>query len=192
MKTSELSGINKLYFGYEDIARALGISRASARVSATRYAKQGYLVRVKRNLYVLRERWKAMGPEERFALANIVQVPSYVSLMSALDHYGITTQVQRGFVESVALKRTKEITVDGAIFRYTKIDERLYFGFRREQGFFIATPEKAFLDALYLMSMGRYSIDAASLDMNKLDKKALSRMAGKFPQRTRRMLKEHG
>ena len=49
--------------------------------------------------------------EQKFIIANIYQVPSYISLMTALDYYEITTQMQRDFIESVILKRTvtKEI-----------------------------------------------------------------------------------
>ena len=56
-KLLELDNIGKLYFSYEEIARVLGISNASARVSASRYARKGLLVRVKKNLYILRRRW---------------------------------------------------------------------------------------------------------------------------------------
>ena len=108
MRLLELSKIQKLYFRHEDIARTLDISDESAKVSASRYVKQGLLVRLKRNLYVLREKWKILEKEEKFILANLMQVPSYISLMTALDYYEITTQMQRDFIESVAVKRTKE------------------------------------------------------------------------------------
>lgn len=55
MKIGELNSITQLYFGYEDIARALKISPASARVSASRYVRLGLLLRLKRNTYLLRE-----------------------------------------------------------------------------------------------------------------------------------------
>jgi predicted transcriptional regulator of viral defense system len=192
MKIAELNSITRLYFGYEDIARALEISLASARVSASRYVRLGLLVRLKRNAYVLRERWLAASREERFALANLGQSPSYVSLMTALDYHEITTQVQRGVIESVAVKRTGELSLNGSIFRYTKTNRMLYFGFMRQQEFFIATPEKAFLDALYLMSLGRYALDLAAIDFGKLDSKELRQLSRNYPLQTRKMLKKHG
>jgi predicted transcriptional regulator of viral defense system len=192
MKTNELNAINQLYFGCEDIARALAISSASARVSASRYVRFGLLMRLKRNTYVLRERWQAASREERFVLANLGQSPSYISLMSALDYHEITTQLQRGLIESVALKRTKEFSLNGSIFRYTKINRMLYFGFIRQQEFFIATPEKAFLDALYLMSLGRYALDLSAIDFGKLNRKELRQLSRNYPLQTRKMLKKHG
>lgn len=190
MKIIGLSKINKLYFSYEDLARVLGISTASARVTASRYARQGLIVRVKRNIYVLREKLKAAGREEKFLLANVGQSPSYISLTTALDYYEITTQVQRDFIESVAVKRTKEIRLNGTVFRYTRLSSSLYFGFKKQKGVFMASPEKAFLDALYLMSFGRYSLDLSSIDTEKLDRNEIKRMIRKFPLKTQRMLKK--
>lgn len=192
MKHLELGKIRKLYFGYADIAKALGISASSAKVSAGRYVRLGLLVRIKRNVYVLRERWNAAGREEKFVIANLGQVPSYISLMTALDYYEIISQVQRDFFESTALKRTKEVQVSGNLFRYTKVNAAFYFGFKKEKDFFIATPEKALLDACYLMSYGRYALDISAVDAGKLDREEIKRLSELFPLRTKNMLRRHG
>jgi predicted transcriptional regulator of viral defense system len=192
MRIGELNSIRRFYFGYEEIARALKISPASARVSASRYVRLGLLARLKRNTYVRRDRWQAASQAERFALANIGQSPSYISLLTALDYYEMTTQVQRGFIESVAARRTKELSLGDSIFRYTKINRALYFGFVRQQDFFIAFPEKAFLDAMYLMSFGRYALDLAAIDEEKLDRKVIVRLSRKYPLKTRKLLEHYG
>jgi predicted transcriptional regulator of viral defense system len=192
MRLAELNRIDRLYFGYEEIARAFNISLSSAKVTACRYVRQGLLLRMKKNLYVRRDMWNATGLTEKFVLANLGQVPSYISLTSALEYYEVTTQVLRDFFESVAIKRTRQISLNGSTFRYSKIAEGLYFGFRKENGYFIATPEKALLDAFYLMSYGRYSLDIPALDSTKLDRIEIKRLSKRFPLRTRRMLKKHG
>ena len=192
MKLIELKKIKKFWFGYEDIARALEISPASARVAASRYAKQGILLRMKKNMYVLKEAWNAASREDKFQLANMGQVPSYISLMTALDYYEITTQMQRDFFESVAVKRSKEIIMDSSVFRYVKLAANLYNEFKKEKFFFIATPEKALLDAFYLMSYGRYHLDLSSLDAAKLDLREIERLSRKFPLKTKHILKRYG
>ncbi|MFC1567245.1 type IV toxin-antitoxin system AbiEi family antitoxin domain-containing protein [Thermodesulfobacteriota bacterium] len=192
MKLKELNKIKKLYFGYEEIAKVFGISGSSAKVTASRYVRQGLLLRIKRNVYVRQEVWNAAGIEEKFLLANLGQVPSYISLMTALEYYEVTTQVLRNFFESVAIKRTKEINLNGSVFRYTKIANRLYSGFKKEKDFFIASPEKALLDAFYLMSYGRYSLDISALDVMKLDRAEVKRLSASFPLKTRNMLKKYG
>jgi predicted transcriptional regulator of viral defense system len=192
MNILELNQIDKLNFGYEDIAKVLGISLSSAKVTASRYVKKGLLLRMKKNFYVRTETWVAATQEEKFLLANLGQVPSYISLMTALDYYDITTQLQRNFIESIAVKRTKELQLKDTIFRYAKINETLYFGFKKEKGIFIATPEKALLDAFYLMSYGRYSLDVSALDYEKLNENELIRLSKMFPITTQNLLKKYG
>lgn len=192
MKLKELNKIKKLYFGYEEIARVFGISSSSAKVTASRYVRQGLLLRMKKNVYVRREVLNAAGIEDKFLLANLGQVPSYISLMTALEYYEITTQVLRDFFESIAVKRTKEINLNGCFFRYTKVSNDLYYGFKKEKGFFIATPEKALLDAFYLMSYGRYSLDISALDASKFVRSEVKRLSIGFPLKTRKMLEKYG
>ena len=184
MKALALRKIEKLYFGYEDIARILNISYESAKVAASRYVKAGILIRIKRNLYMLFEKWAAMSLEQKFTIANLIQVPSYVSFMTALSYYEITTQLQQNYLESVALRRSRAVAIEKTFFQYTKIKPELYFGFMRIRGFFIARPEKAFVDALYLHSLGRRSIDISSLDLDKFDWPVVLQISESFPKRT--------
>jgi hypothetical protein len=100
--------------------------------------------------------------------------------------------VQRDFFESIAVKRTKEIQIDDSFFRYSKVASALYYGFKKEKDFFIATPEKALLDAFYLMSYGRYALDISAVDAEKLDSEEIRRLSKEFPLKTKGMLKEHG
>ena len=192
MKLNELRKITKQYFGYEDIKKVLGISAGSAKVSASRYVSQGFLVRIKRNMYMLRETWNAAQREEKFIIAALIQTPSYISLSTALNYYEITTQLQRNYYESIAVKRTKQIIINSSVFRYNKIKSDLYSGFKKEKGFFVATPEKAFLDAFYLMSYGRYALDLAAIDREKLDRNEIERLSFQFPLKTRNLLKKNG
>lgn len=188
MRHFQLRDIEKLYFGYEDIARTLGISQNSAKVTAHRYVKQGMLVRIKRNIYLLKERWTNLDREQQFIIANILQVPSYISLTTALDYYEITTQMQRDFIESVAVKRTTRKEIEQTVFNYTKISNDVYRGFLKKQGVFIAEPEKAFLDAAYLMTLGRYNLDMPSIDFSKFDMEKIEHMAKSFPLKTQKFI----
>lgn len=192
MKLNALKQIQKLYFGHEELARALAITRNSARVAASRYVRQGLLVRIKRNLYVLRNAWENASLEERFQIANMGQVPSYISLVTALEYYELTTQVQRNFFESIVLKRSKKIEVNKTILNYTRISKDLYFGFQREKRFFIAKPEKALLDAFYLLSLGRYSLDISAIEFSRVDQEQLYALSKHFPKKTRQLVQTYG
>ena len=192
MRAQELFNIKKDYFGYDEIARILNLSAASARVYANRYVNNGTLIRLKRDLYVIRERWHYFSREKKYELANLLQVPSYISLVSALDYYEITTQMQQDFIESIVLKRTKEIKIAQTYFNYTKIKNNLYFGFQKVDQFFIARPEKALLDSFYLMSLGHYQLDFTALDIGKLDMDLLQKDLKRFPLFTQKMVMRYG
>jgi predicted transcriptional regulator of viral defense system len=186
MNIANLDKITKLYFTTGDIARALGISPGSANVTAVRYCKKGYIVRIKRGFYVLKTKWENLQEKDIFSIANILQVPSYISLVTALSYYGITTQLQQGYIESIALKRTKSVNIKETAFTYTRIADKLYYGFTREKDVFIASPEKAFLDAFYLSGMGKYSFDMNSIDKSKLDREKIEKFSEDFPGRIAR------
>ena len=180
--------IEKLSFSHEDVADLLAIKKESAAVLCARYVKKGLLTRLKRDIYVRTETLAHLGIMDLYRIANLLQVPSYVSLMTALSHHGVSSQVQRGFVESVSMKRTKAFDRGGIAFHYLKVSTALYGGFVKDQGAFIASPEKALLDAAYLSSMGRYALDVASLDLSKLDRKKLVRLAANHPSKTKKFL----
>jgi predicted transcriptional regulator of viral defense system len=192
MKFLELNTVSKDYFGYEDIASALGITPAAAKVFAHRYVKNKILIRAKRGIYILREKWNHFSREQKFEIANLLQVPSYISLATAMDYYEITTQMQKSFIESIAIKRTKEFDINGTVFNYTRINRNLYNGFLKQNNFFIATPEKALLDASYLMSLGRYKFDTTVIDLNKVNRELLLKEAKRFPEKTQNFMENHG
>ncbi|NOX38327.1 MAG: hypothetical protein GXO78_12415 [Calditrichaeota bacterium] len=191
MKITRLKNIEKKYFGLHDLARALGISPESARVAASRYVKSGFLIRLKRDLYVLADQWPYFSIEDKFRLANLVQSPSYISLMTALSYYQISTQMPQNFFESIALKRTKTVNVQGTVFRYQKIRPQLYFGFTKREFVFIAEPEKALLDAFYLMFRKRYTLDIASIDFSRFNPDKIQWMVQKFPRAVQKMVAEY-
>ena len=119
-----------------------------------------------------------------FKLANFIQTPSYISFLTALSYYGISTQVQRNFFECTSLKRTKITVAGDSTFCYYKLKQELYFDFSREEGFFIASPEKALADSLYLLSLKRYSLDIAAIDINKINKKRFSKIIKLYPEKS--------
>jgi len=112
--------------------------------------------------------------------------------MPALSYYEITTQVQRGVIESVCVKRTLKKTIENIEFNYFyKINRNLYFDFLKKDDSFIASKEKAFVDVVYLYSFGKYSFDFDSIDISKLDMKKIKKIINNFPERTKQTLKKY-
>lgn len=173
------------FFSTKDLAQILDIKPESARVLCSRYVKKSLFVRLKRNFYILEEKWRNLAVDEKLEIANSLQVPSYISFMTALARHEITTQVPRNFFESASLKRSARFAIDGNSFNYYKLKKGLYFDFIKKDNIFIATKEKAFVDSLYLYSFGKYKIDVDSLDIKKLDKAKLKKIVRVFPKKTR-------
>ena len=185
MNYSNLSKLRKqLYFTTRDVATIFNIKLASAQVLCSRYTAKGIFIRLKNNFYVLEQKWDKFVNEEFFKISNYLQVPSYISFMSALSFYEITTQVLRGFYESACLKRTVNFSKSEVCFNFYKLNKRYYFDFEKKHDYFIATKEKAFVDSVYLYSLGKYRIDFSSLNVAGLNKDKISEIIKVFPQKT--------
>ena len=149
----------RLYFTVEDVQDVLGTATGSARNLCSRYSQKGIFVRLKKNLYVLDEKWGNYTREDFYRISNVLQVPSYISFMSALSFYEVTTQVQRDFFENASLKRSARFDIKGTAFNFYKLQKKYYFDFIRDKDIFISTKEKAFIDSIYLFSFGKYKIE---------------------------------
>ena len=73
---------------------------------------------------------------------------------------------------------------------YSKVDKKYYFDFVKNGRFFIATPEKAFLDCVYLFSFGKYKADFDSIDFEKLNMKKIFGLLLKYPERIKKSIKK--
>jgi len=186
-RLQELS--RKPYFTLGEVAQTFSLQTASARVLCSRYVRQGLLVRFKNNLYTTVWKWEGLTRQDLFKIANVLQVPSYISLMTALAYYDVTTQAQNNYQESVCLKRSVAYNVREAVFSYVKLQNRFYGDFIKKDGVFIATKEKAFLDAAYLFSFGKYKFDVDSLDMKKLELRKLKSLLSVYPNKTKETVK---
>jgi hypothetical protein len=190
MSYERLLTIDKPFFTQHDVAHAIGAKLASAEVLCSRYVKKGLLIRLKRGFYAKTETLSHLDQIDLYRIANILQVPSYVSLRTALSYYGITPQMQKSFFESISVKRTKTFEFGGLSFHYIKLRPELYSNFIKRDGIFIALPEKAVLDTFYLASLGRYSLDGASLDLTIINNETLAEFSALYPPKVRKYFEE--
>ena len=143
------------------------------------------IVRVKKGIYVF-------GPElskehfNVFVLGNLIYGPSYISLESALSHYGMIPERVEA-VTSVTTKRNRQFNTPLGRFTYTHARAACYsvgvtqLIMDERHPVLIATPEKALVDTLMLSGRG---IDPQSaeelrqflLEDLRLDEGALSSM----------------
>ncbi len=140
-----------------------------------RLVGRGVLRRIGKGLFA-----RAQIPIDPFQLANVLRRPSYVSLESALNLHGILVQTPR-MVTSVTTGRPVHLDAVGHEFIYRHLNRRLWFGFERNGAFLMATPEKAFLDWLYLASRGDGPSLLDDLQWRRLNLRQLDQWAADIP-----------
>lgn len=159
--------VKVLPFFSSDVAEIFSTSPLTLRNQFSRWKKQGLLVELKRGLYVL-SRGERQTTLSRQALAAVLYQPSYISLESALSHYQMIPE-RVDTVMSVSPKKTRVFHNPEGTFSYRNLQTSLNFGFlakKDENGYpyFIAEPEKALLDYLYLNLGGLDPKDGDILD----------------------------
>lgn len=131
-----------------------GIKESQAvRNQLERWRKRGLLVRLKKGAFILAEYDRKIDPSRAY-LANQLYSPSYVSLEYALNYYGLIPE-RVSDVTSITTRKTMRIKNEVGLFLYQHINPKAFRGFgalKDEAGlpFFIAEPEKAVMDFLYL------------------------------------------
>lgn len=128
-----------------------------------RWRKRGLLLQLRRGLYMFGKAERKIDPG-RLYLAGQLYQPSYVSLESALSRYGLIPE-RVADVTSVSTRKTTRFTNDLGTFTYQTVRPAAFRGFiseRDEAGlpYFIAEPEKAVADFVYL-NLDRIAAGAA-------------------------------
>lgn len=169
-------------FSIQQLANLIGKPKSIAKVYASRMAKKGLVKRLLRG--------KISFVEDDFVIAAQLLEPSYISLNSALLFHNIITQVPKA-IECVTPRNSRRYGELGIV--YHKIPSRLLFGYKkyRKAGsyIFVAEPEKALLDGIYLNAFKKGMVKEL---MEKMDKKKLSEYAaalkGRGAKKARRMV----
>jgi predicted transcriptional regulator of viral defense system len=117
-----------------------------------RWVEKGFLVKLRNRYYCFPE--YIPKPGFSFFIANSIYRPSYISLHSALAHYGLIPEavVQ---VTSVTSLKTASFSNSGGTFLYKTLKPELMFGYDLKSyanswTVQLAQPEKALTDLLYL------------------------------------------
>jgi predicted transcriptional regulator of viral defense system len=110
------------------------------------------IIRIKKGLYVLGENYRRR-PYSRELLANLIYGPSYISLDSALQHYGFIPEHVEA-VTSVTTGRSRKFHTPVGLFAYRQVPLQAFrFGMTRVEmndgrAYLIATPEKSLSDKI--------------------------------------------
>ena len=145
----------------------------------SRWTTAGKLIQLRRGLYTLAPPYRKVAPHP-FLIANRMMRGSYVSLQAALAYYGMIPEYVP-LVTSVTTDRPA--TFETALGRYTfrHIRQSLLYGYQlldvgNGQQVYIATPEKAILDQVYLEPDGDDLNYLRGLRLQSLDLLDLNRL----------------
>ena len=126
---------------------------AEVRLQLSRWVRTGKLIMLKKGLYTLAQPYRKVTPHP-FLVANAMKKGSYVSMQSALGYYGMIPEYVPA-VTSVTTQRPEEVKTSLGHFVFRHIKKKWFHGYRQTdlgsgQRAFIAVPEKALLDLVYL------------------------------------------
>jgi len=170
----EIYKSSRTVFRIMDIALLLNIEKTSSlRKILNYYVQTGKLLNPRKGFYA-KEGYK---PEE---LACLLYPPTYISLEYVLQRAGVIFQYYSAITNVSYLSRETEI--DNQTFRYRQIKGEILTNtagiILNKNNINIATPERAFLDMLYLYS--RYYFD----NLHILDKEKVKKILPAYNSRT--------
>mgnify|MGYP001309672999 CR=1 FL=1 len=151
-------------------------------------AKQGWLIRVKKGLYIIVTDIGLLGSNDisSNAISRVLNKNSYVSFENALQYYAMFDQMVSG-TTAVTFERARTYKVKDLIIRFFKIKKELYFGYAEEKSELgtinVAQKEKALLDILYFRSTGYHASlvwEKIKSYKEKIDFTLLKQYAAKF------------
>lgn len=170
-----LLSLNKPYFSVGDLEKILNQHRPALYVTLNRLVKYGVLVRLRRGAYQV-----ALRTPDPARIANQLVYPSYLSFESALSRYGILSQVPYALAFATP-RRSRRMTLGDTVVEFHQLKDELFFGYTLDDGLYVAEPEKALLDQLYLVARGLASLALVELELSSLDPARLRTYAVRFP-----------
>ncbi|MBN2455252.1 MAG: hypothetical protein JXB29_01740 [Sedimentisphaerales bacterium] len=128
-------------------------SLAELRRQLSRWIKSGRLIQLKKGLYTLATPYRKVTAHP-FVLANAMKKASYVSTQSTLAYYGMIPEYVPA-VTSVTTQRPEQVETPLGRFVFRHIKNDWFHSYKQielgsDQKAFVATPEKALLDLVYL------------------------------------------
>ncbi len=162
--------IVKNLFSLADVAQLFPQdSSQNIKTQLSRFSQAGLLFRIKRGLYCFDP--KKISP---LVLANKLLEPSYVSLETTLNFYGVIPDIPQA-ITSISSAHAKDVSLTIGRFSYDYVNPKLYFGFNlyldetEQVKYFLAEKEKALLDWFLIRKIK--SLANLRLDLRLIDRR---------------------
>lgn len=170
-----LQKTKKRIFSLSDLRKLLRIEKDNTAYKQVEgLIEAGVLSRIAKGYYYL-----AIDKPSDFAIANILCRPSYISMESALNYYGILIQTPQEIssVTPLLTKRMKSVERD---FLYHHLDQKYYTDYQKTNDFVIATPEKALIDTIYFAALRGSIVPIEEMLLDQIDRRKTKEKAKKI------------
>ncbi len=154
-------------FTLSDISRVIGKDKRYATLYAKRLVERGSIIRIEKGKFILPD-------TDPMVVTTNITFPSYISFLSALSYYHLTTQIPTT-IQVVTSRSRKNVLFGNEKISFIKFNKKRIFGYNRERignGYaFIGELEKVIVDALFIP---RYCQPSETLDaIEKVDTRKL-------------------
>lgn len=164
-----------------DLQKYFDVSQNTASLFLTRNVKKGNISKLRRGLYMFFGEYV-----NEMLIANQVYQPSYVSFNYALMFYNIIPETVYP-ITSATTKITRKFIIENITYSYSRIKKQAFVGYKKEtfngQPVLIAEPEKAFIDHLYFVDLGKETLHGR-IDVSALSKDKLLKYARLFKRKS--------
>jgi predicted transcriptional regulator of viral defense system len=156
------------------------VSPANLQRQLSRWKASGKVEQLRRGLYTLASPYRKVEPDP-FLIANQLVEPSYVSLQSALAYNELIPEAVFEVTSITSRRRTLTYETSFGAFSYQSVQKDLFTGFSLvetapDQWVYLARPEKALLDLIYLTPKGTEMDYLRSLRLQNTDQLDLAWM----------------
>ena len=171
----KLESLGKTYFTIQELKKFYNNKKSSLKNLLSRWSKEELIFPLSNGCY-------CFDIEKLDYLNHACSLikPSYISFEYALNYYGIIEQISQ-VITLATTKRHKFIYSGPYIYEYTKIKKELFFGSEKIDKYYMALPEKALLDTVYLLSRNKRLVDLGNINSKKINKDRLYKFAEQFP-----------
>ncbi|MDF1498288.1 MAG: hypothetical protein P1P85_02955 [Patescibacteria group bacterium] len=181
---NKLKNYNKAFFTLNDLMKIFNAKEKSLKVTLSRWTKNGKIIRLRKNVYQLPNKIR----EDR-KIAFQLYFPCYLSFESALNEYGILSQIPY-ILTFATTNKSKKIILKSQEIEFRQIKKELFFGYKSQDEIFVALPEKALADQIYFVSRGLAVLNFKELDLKNVSWKKFNSLIKFYPRPTQILAKE--
>ncbi len=183
--TQKVEALGKNFFSMKDLKK-LFPEESYLRISVKRMLDAGVIFKIAHGFYALKQ--EKLDVEK---LATQLYYPSYISFESALSKYDVINQGMYG-LSLATTRHSKKIALAGIDCEYSQLRPALFFGFDLVNDTYLAQAEKAFLDLIYLMCLGKRKGNTSEWELDVLNQKKLVEYVAFYPDAVKKQIATMG